>query len=394
MSRALVIGGGIGGLTAAIALHQRGWTVTVLERAASLEPVGAGIGLSPNSQRALDVIGLGDQVRDLGAWQGGQGGMRSPSGRWLARTDVAEMADKFDGSLVAVHRADLVDLLASALPEGVLRTASVARLSAMGGPGRPAVVTTEHGEYEAELVVGADGVRSGVRGVLFPEHPGPVYSGYTTWRVVVPTPQEAFAPHETWGRGRIWGTQPLKGDRTYAYAAARAREGERAPDGELAALHRLFAGWYHPVPAILAAAEPGQVLRHDVHHMATALPAYHRGRVALLGDAAHAMVPMLGQGGNQAIEDAIVLAHHAGDAQDPKLDLDAYTHDRLPRTMGILRQAARTARLEMVSSVPLVAARNALIATASRLGPNLMLKSFESIADWQPPQATYAAKGR
>ncbi|WP_199547765.1 NAD(P)/FAD-dependent oxidoreductase, partial [Streptomyces sp. N35] len=150
MSRALVIGGGIGGLTAAIALHQRGWTVTVLERAASLEPVGAGIGLSPNSQRALDVIGLGDQVRDLGAWQGGQGGMRSPSGRWLARTDVAEMAEKFDGSLVAVHRADLVDVLAAALPEGVLRTATAAPPAGPPGPGRPAGGGAGGGRDEAD----------------------------------------------------------------------------------------------------------------------------------------------------------------------------------------------------------------------------------------------------
>ncbi|SDK24035.1 FAD-dependent monooxygenase [Streptomyces indicus] len=393
MSRALVVGGGIGGLTAAIALHRRGWTVTVLERAATLEPVGAGIGLSPNSQRALDVIGLGDRVRALGVWQG-EGGMRAPGGRWLARTDVSEVADKFDGSLVAVHRADLVDVLVSALPEGVLRTASTARLREAGGPDRPAIVTTDEGTYEAELVVGADGVRSGVRGVLFPDHPGPAYAGCTTWRMVVPTPEEPFAPHETWGRGRIWGTQPLTGGRTYAYAAARAPQGEHAPGGELALLHRLFADWHHPVPAVLAAARDDQVLRHDVHHMATPLPAYHRGRVALVGDAAHAMVPMLGQGGNQAVEDAIVLAHHAGDAAAPALDLTAYTRDRLPRTTAIVRQAARTARLEMVRSAPLVAARDALIATVSRLGPNLLLRSFETIADWRPPQSTYADRSR
>lgn len=84
--RAVVIGSGIGGLTTAVALHRSGWQVTVVERSASLEPVGAGISLAPNAQRALDVIGLGDEIRSLAAWQG-EGGMRSPDGRWLARTD-------------------------------------------------------------------------------------------------------------------------------------------------------------------------------------------------------------------------------------------------------------------------------------------------------------------
>ncbi len=94
--RALVVGAGIGGLTAAVALHRRGWRVTVLERAADLTPVGAGIGLAPNAQRALDVVGLGDRVRALSAWQG-DGGMRTPGGRWLVRTDAAAAAARFGG---------------------------------------------------------------------------------------------------------------------------------------------------------------------------------------------------------------------------------------------------------------------------------------------------------
>ncbi len=119
---AVVIGGGVGGLTAAVGLHESGWRVTVLERAASLEPVGAGIGLAPNSQRALDVLGLGDRVRSLASWQG-QGGMRAQNGRWLVRTSAAEAERTYGGTLVMLHRATLVDLLVSALPDEALRTA-------------------------------------------------------------------------------------------------------------------------------------------------------------------------------------------------------------------------------------------------------------------------------
>ncbi|MFC8956844.1 FAD-dependent monooxygenase [Streptomyces sp. NPDC057101] len=386
--RAIVVGAGIGGLTAAVALHRDGWQVTVLERAADLAPVGAGIGLAPNAQRALDVIGLGDRVRDLAAWQG-DGGMRTPDGRWLARTNATAAAARFGGPLVLLHRATLVEILASALPDGTVRTAAAAALVDPGDDHRPARVATPQGEAEAELVVGADGIRSVTRQALFPGHQGTRYSGCTTWRVVVPAPARPFAPHETWGAGRLWGTQPLKDGRIYAYAMATAPAGGRAPDDEKAELLRLFGDWHHPVPEILAAVDPAQVLRHDVHHLPDALPAFHRGRVALLGDAAHAMMPSLGQGGNQAIEDAVVLAHHARSAADfvPGPALAAYTADRLPRTTAIVRKAARTGAVTMLSARPAVALRSALVGAVSRLGPGLVLRGFDGIADWHPPVA-------
>ncbi|GAA2636281.1 FAD-dependent monooxygenase [Streptomyces vastus] len=388
--RAVVVGGGLGGLTAAVALHRRGWRVTVLERARALEPVGAGISLAPNSLRALDVIGLGDEIRELAAWQG-DGGLRTPSGRWLMRTSTAAMGERFGGPLVVLHRATLIDKLAAQLPEGAVRTAAAASLTDPGDPGdvgRPARVGTPDGELEAELVVGADGIHSAVRRTLFPEHGGPVYSGFTTWRVVIPVPGAAFASHETWGRGRIWGTHPLKDGRIYAYAAAIAPAGGRAPDDERAELVRLFGDWHEPIPAVIAAARPEDVLRHDVHHIAEPLPAFHRCRVALLGDAAHAMPPTLGQGGNQAIEDAVVLSGRS-DPEGP--DLAAYTADRKPRTTAIGRKAVGVARLNMMRSRPGILLRNATVAVVSKAGPGLFLRSFDGIADWRPPQPPYAS---
>ncbi|GAA3368843.1 FAD-dependent monooxygenase [Streptomyces sannanensis] len=387
---AVVVGAGIGGLTAAVALHQRGWRVTVLERATSLEPVGAGIGLCPNAQRALDVIGLGDRVRELAVWRGSLG-IRTPNGRWLVRADTSDAEERFGGTLVPVHRATLVDILRSGLREDSLRTGTEARLGDRGSADRRSVVATPDGDIEADLVIGADGINSGVRQTLFPAHPKPVYSGFTAWRLVVPAPERPFHPHETWGRGGVWGTQPLRGGRVYAYATAVLPEGGRAPDSEMAELRRRFSDWHDPIPDVLAAADPERILRNDVRHMTVPLPAYHRGRVALLGDAAHAMTPSLGQGGNQAIEDAIVLAHHAEPGRDFTQALASYSHDRLPRTTAIVCRAARTARMNHLTSAPALALRDMLIAGVSRLGPNLMLRSFESIADWQPPQHTYAA---
>ncbi|MFF3500793.1 FAD-dependent monooxygenase [Streptomyces sp. NPDC003247] len=379
---AIVVGGGIGGLTAAAALHRRGLRVTVLERAPSLAPVGAAISLAPNALRALDVLGVGDRVRDLAAWQG-DGGLRTPRGRWLSRTSADAVAARFGGPLVLLHRATLVDTLAALLPPDAVRTGTPAGLADPGGTRRPARVTTPDGELEADLVVAAEGIHSAVRRTLFPDHPGPVYTGFTTWRIVIPLPGVAFASHETWGRGSLWGSHPLKDGRVYAYAAATAPAGERAPD-ERAELLRRYGDWHHPVPDILAATRPEDVLRHDVHHLAEPLPAFHRGRVALVGDAAHAMPPSLGQGGNQAVEDAVVLAHHCA-------DLPAYTAARLPRTTAVTRQALRTARLSMAAHPVAVAVRDTAVAALSAFGPGLFLRGFDGIADWRPPRSPYAA---
>ncbi|MET8977212.1 FAD-dependent monooxygenase [Streptomyces sp. NPDC004539] len=376
--RTLVIGAGIGGLTAAAALHRAGAQVTVLERAPSLAPVGSAISLAPNALRALDVLGAGDEIRDLAAWQG-DGGLRSPGGRWLSRSSAEAARRRFGGPLVLLPRATLVDTLAALLPPGAVRTGVRATLADAGYGSRPARVSTPEGELEADLVVAADGAHSVVRGVLFPDRPDAVYAGFTTWRVLVPLAGVEFASHETWGRGRLWGSHPLRDGRVYAYAAALAPEGEQAGD-EREELLRRYGDWHRPVPEILAAVGAGDVLRHDVYRLAVPLPAFHRGRVALLGDAAHAMPPSLGQGGNQAIEDGVVLARH-------RADLSAYTAARLPRTTGIARRAVRAGRLSLLPGRVSTGLRDTVVRVLSAGGSGVLLRGFDGIADWSPPYA-------
>jgi 2-polyprenyl-6-methoxyphenol hydroxylase-like FAD-dependent oxidoreductase len=390
--RAVVVGAGIGGLTAAVALRRRGWDVTVLERAPALEPVGAGLGLGPNALHALDAIGLGEDVRRFSAVQG-HGGLRHPGGGWLVRTDLGVLAARFGDPQRVALRADLVGLLAGSLPAGTLRTGVTVTGVDAGDTDRKARVLTSDGDLDAELVAAADGIGSGIRALLLPDHPGPRYSGFTAWRFVAPAlPPGAgrVEPAETWGRGEVFGVLPLADGQVYCYASAPAPPGVRHDD-EARELTRRFGGWHDPIPGLIGTISPDHVLHDDVYWIADPLPAYHRGRVALLGDAAHAMTPHLGQGACQAIEDAIVLASVAGPGagsgtgDGPAPDLAAYTSARMRRTRMVADGSYRASRLSGMTSRPAIALRNTGVRLAGRLAPSLMIRQLDPIASWTPP---------
>ncbi|MGK5553236.1 FAD-dependent monooxygenase [Actinomadura kijaniata] len=376
MPHAIVVGGGVGGLTVTAALHRKGWTVTLYERAASLEPVGSGLALGPNALRALDTVGAGDAMRKLAAFQG-EGGLRSWKGGWLNRTTAEKAAARYGDPTMVSLRSALVGVLLDRVPPDALRLGTeVESVDPETGE-----VVTAGGTERADLVVAADGINSRVRAALFPEHPAPRPVGLTAWRFLSP-PIPDPRPTESWGRGRVFGVMPIADGEVYCYATAPAAPGTTAPD-EKAELNRLFGDWHDPIPTLVANADPARILRNDVHDMVSPLPAYHRGRVALLGDAAHPMTPNLGQGACQAIEDAVVLAHAVTDGGG----LPAYTAARLPRTTQIVRRSHNLARLSGLSAPPLTALRDAAIRTANLLGPGALLKQADSLFLWQPPRA-------
>jgi len=399
MAHAVVIGAGIGGLTAALALAHKGWEVTILERAPSIEPVGAGLAVAPNALRALDVIGVGDEVRKLSAIQG-QSGVRLPDGRWLARTIAEDAAARYGDPIVLLTRSALVGILAGRLPHRALRVNTPVE-SVDPATGRVVVAGTAEA-FEADLVVAADGIRSRIRSALFPGHPAPVYAGVTSWRAIVPLPGVTGAS-ETWGRGLIFGVMPLAGGQVYCYATATVPPGLRAAD-ERDELLRLFGRWHDPIPALLEAADPAAVLRHDIHSLDVPLPALHRGRIALLGDAAHPMTPNLGQGACQAMEDAVVLADRVSPGGDPAggpatglpaglaaglsaglaVGLAAYSRERLARTTPIVRRSRAICRLTRWRNPLAVALRDGAMRAAGWLGPNVALRQGDEIFAWTP----------
>ncbi|MFD0071486.1 FAD-dependent monooxygenase [Streptomyces sp. NPDC127166] len=378
---AVVVGGGIGGLAAAIGLRRAGWEVTVLERAAALGDAGAGISLHANGIRALDALGVGAAVRAAARPQY-TGGTRVPGGGRLARMDGAALERALGTPIVGIPRATLHRLLRAALPAGCLTVGAEVTSLDVAAPDRVGVVTGA-GVREADLVVAADGVNSTLRTLLLPGHPGPAYSGSTVLRAITDTPVPLATDFElTWGRGAEFGHIAFADGRAEWHAVLNSPAGVRHPD-PLGVLRRRFRDWHEPIPALLAATRPEAVLHHDIHELATPLPTFVAGRVALLGDAAHAMTPNLGQGACQALEDAVSLA--AALATAPGLDtaLARYDAERRPRSQSVARAARQAGRMGQQLSHPLtVSVRNA----ALRVAPDrATLRAVLRHADWTPP---------
>ena len=378
--RAVVVGAGIGGLAAAIALRLVGWDAMVLEQAERIEPVGAGITLFVNAQAALGVLGVLDAARAVGtAPPMANAGLREPSGRWLARVNQAAMPP-----LLVLHRADLHRVLLAALPEDCLRTGQrVEDVSdAAGGLLVSAGSAAGTAAHPADLVVGADGLHSLVRSRLFPGQPGPRYSGYASWRGVTAGPVPLLGGGgETWGRGQRFGLVPMADGRVYWYATGNEAEGRAFADDH-AEVRRRFAGWHPPIADVIAMTPAGAVLHHEIWWLPP-LPRFTAGRVALLGDAAHAMTPDLGQGACQALEDAVVLAARVGHADDVTAALASYDAQRRPRAQAVARAARRIGRVGQAHGRMAVGLRTAAMRAAPAGGSLRMVRRLTS---WTPPR--------
>ncbi|WP_430382102.1 FAD-dependent monooxygenase [Streptomyces sp. P10-4] len=378
---AVVVGGGIGGLAAALGLRRIGWEVRVVERAAVLADAGAGISLHANGLRALDAVGVGQEVRAAARPQY-TGGTRTPDGRWLSRMDGRLLERELGSPIVGIPRAVLHRLLRSALPAECLLVGATVRTLDLSDPDRVGVPVGD-GVLDADLVVAADGVHSRLRGLLFPDHPGAVYGGSTVLRAVTEDPVEVRTDFElTWGAGAEFGHIGFTDGRAEWHAVLNAPAGVRHTD-PLGMLRGRFGGWHEPIPTLLAATRPEAVLHHDIHELVTPLPSFAAGRVALLGDAAHAMTPHLGQGACQALEDAATLA--AALAGEPTVGaaLTRYDAERRPRAQSVARAARQAGRMGQQLSHPLaLAVRN----TGLRLAPSrATMRAILRHADWTPP---------
>lgn len=348
--KAIVVGGGIGGLATAVSLRRVGWEVVVYERAAEFGEIGAGVGVMPNALRALEWMGLADEARRLGTPRV-SGGVRSSGGRWLTH-----LPDVGQEQIIAMHRADLHGVLLRALPSGILFDNSD-------------VASVE--ELDADLVVAADGINSRLRAELLPDAPGPVYAGATAWRGVAPGPHD-LPISQTLGPGGEAGILPLGDGRVCWYVAV------VAPAQAVLDPVELFADWHDPLPSLLATTS--EVIRHDIYELPL-LPTFVSGRVALLGDAAHAMTPYLGQGACMALEDAVTLAAVGG-------DLARYDALRRPRTRSVWKGSRMAGKLGIEMRSPIALALRNFAFRA--LPPSLAVRGMTRFSSWEVPAEVHS----
>ncbi len=378
--KAIIVGGGIGGLTAAIALGRVGVEAVVFERAEELREIGAAVTLWANATKALKKLGVYDAVREAGGADLG-GEIRSWRGERISEISADQLRSNLGEANLAVHRADLQGALLAALPRGTVRLGRELVGFAQEGAGVVARFA-DGSEERGDLLLGADGIHSSVRARLFGRS-APRYAGYTAWRGVADA-GNGLLPGEVglnlWGRGSEFGLAGIGRGRFYWFVTRNAPEGAAEDaQGRKREVLDLLGGWYEPARAAVEATAASKILRNDIYDR-DPLKRWGAGRVTLLGDAAHPMTPNLGQGACQAIEDAVVLGGCLSKGGEVVSSLRLYEARRIPRTADVVRRSRLAGRLLQLENPLLCRLRDAV---ARRASARAQLRRLGSVARYE-----------
>jgi 2-polyprenyl-6-methoxyphenol hydroxylase-like FAD-dependent oxidoreductase len=362
--KALIAGAGIAGLATGIALRQAGHDVEIYERSWELSEIGAGLMIWPNGTRSLEAIAV--EIQGLTVHQMS---IRSWRGRRVSELPIDAIAKRHSAEVTFVHRADLQTALANRFGRDGLHLG--AQIGRFQDDGVRVTVTIPDGTASGDFLVGADGLRSVVRRQLLGDG-DPVYLGSTVWRGVVGSEGIPLRSGEgvNWiGPGAEFLAFHLGGERIYWAGVTKEPRGEApGPGGHKEDLLRRFGGWAEPVAALIAATEDGAILRNDMYDRPPARR-WSRGRVTLVGDAAHPMAPNAGQGACQALEDAVALAESIGQAPDLAAAFDLYERRRRRRANRVVMMSRQGSRSVQIENPLLCALRDGL----GRLVPSAMM---------------------
>jgi 2-polyprenyl-6-methoxyphenol hydroxylase-like FAD-dependent oxidoreductase len=380
--RIAVVGAGLGGVAAAVGLHRLEHEVTLFERGAELREAGTGIVVMPNGLRALDALGLGEDVRGH-VMRVTQGGLRDRRGRPLLVTDLTHVRQ--DVMIPAMlDRAELHRRLRAPLPPGLVRTATpVERLEP--GPAGVTVISDGEAVATADAVIVADGIGSTLRAQLFPGHPGLRRTGRMDLRGMLPRPA-GLVPDLLTSQlidrrsGAMFGLFPVGEDRLYWFTDSVLHGTVPGADEARRQMLSLMADWHPLVPALIEATEPADIYVDPITRLAEPLPSFAAGRIALLGDAAHAMSPDLGQGASQAFEDAAALSRHLIGAEpvDVEQRLLRYDAERRPSAGRMMRAASRQSRFTSLTGIAAWLRDTSLRAVPSRLATRRLATLWHS----------------
>ena len=354
-----IVGAGIGGLTCAVALRQRGLEPTLYEAAPELTVAGAGIWLPANAMQVMDRLGLSAELTSAGLplsrieLADGQ--------RLLQEIDLTRVSEKFGHGTVSIHRAELQRVLVEHLPAESIRTGK--RCERVTAEGEVVVAELSDGSrIEADVLIGADGIHSAVRRSVFGERELR-YSGQTCYRGIAKlslgeTLQTVC--RETWGGSARFGFSAIDSDHVYWFAPITAPPGGKDEASAKEKLRSTFARFPAPIPEIVEATPSEAISRLDIQDLPL-LDSWHTGRVVLLGDAAHATTPNMGQGGAQAIEDAWVLAKCLAD--EPAIDqaFGSYEEIRMAKARRVVKTSWTFGKAAHLESGPLRLLRNMML---------------------------------
>jgi len=373
--RVLIIGAGIGGLAAAVALRRGGLESSVLERTPSIHEIGAGLSLWSNAVKALREIGVESSVIAAASIVE-RNSLLGPTGRVLSVSEFAELTRDAGAPSICVHRATLQRILLEQLPPGAVRTGT----RCVSFNDSSAVL--ENGEViPADVLVGADGISSVIRAALHGTAP-PRYSGCTCWRGILHHP--GLLPERSGilsaAGGKQFGVLPCGDGQFYWFLTHNAPQGTSVSKQEIVALCR---PWASQIVEIIEATPESAIIQNDILDRRP-LKTWGRGRVTLLGDAAHATTPNLGQGACMALEDAVVLAHCLSTIHPAESALREYERLRIPRTSSIVRDSWRTGLLLQMDQPILESLRDQFMGSA--LGKHLEKRMLRNLLTYNVPK--------
>lgn len=357
--RIAILGGGIAGLTASIALRQAGQESTLYESHPSLRADGAGLALGANAIKAFRRLGLADEVMAAGHLLDALS-IVDMRGRMIMRTDSRAISSRYGADNFAIHRSELHRVLSARVPAEGVRLASPCTVIERAD-GAVRLYFANGMNATADVVIAADGLHSAVRRQIYPRIQ-PRYAGYTCWRGVVDGHDLPLKEAtETWGpMGRV-GIVPLADGRIYWFATTNAPERDpRFHAFGVQDVVRLFRGYHDPIGEVIARTEPTALLHNDISDLPP-LPRFSFGNIALIGDAAHATTPNMGQGACQAIEDAVVMAECWKHADEPAEALRMYEQRRMKRAQTIVQMSRQLGVVAQIQSRWAGALRNAAL---------------------------------
>ncbi|MDB9517082.1 FAD-dependent urate hydroxylase HpxO [Roseofilum reptotaenium CS-1145] len=341
--KAIIIGGGIGGLTAGIALKQAGYKIEIYDRVREFRPAGAGISLWSNGIKVLNSLGLGDEVAKIGGRMNRME-YRSHQDSLLNAIALHPLIDRVGQRPYPVSRTELQALLLQTVAEEnvTLNCKCVGVAEDEDG----VTARFEDGRTtRGNVLIAADGIHSMIRPMVTGESREPRYAGYVNWNGIVDAKVQEIDP-ECWviyvGEGKRASLMPIGGDRFYFFFGCPMEKGTTvAPQHRRQELAEIFRGWATPVQTLIETLNPLETNRLDIHDL-NPLNALVKGRIALLGDAGHASTPTLGQGGCQAMEDAAILCRYLVTTNVSVADaLKRYEFARKTRTAELVLKARK-----------------------------------------------------